>query len=139
MHDDRLRVLWSEVVLAASADIVSEPYGSIDFTDAEAFFTAGGSWAESRETIAAFLELHVDDLTRLGRRVLAERWAREVPPPLKPLVHMRRKAPVVEPVKVKPKVPFPCPKPVKPPREPRDRDFWIARFLARQSVSAVTK
>jgi hypothetical protein len=53
---------------------------SIAFTDAEAFFTRSGPWAESRTVIGDFLDLHPDQLEVIGRRFLTARRSREASP-----------------------------------------------------------
>jgi hypothetical protein len=71
------RGLWASVVLQALGDIWGQPIGSLDFSQAVAFFTGTGAWAESRTTIGDFLELHRDDLEALGQRCIDARHTRE--------------------------------------------------------------
>jgi hypothetical protein len=80
------RGLWASVVLQALNDIWGRPIGSLDFSEAVAFFTGAGTWAESRTTIGDFLEFHRDDLEALGKRCIDARHTREasaseIPPP----------------------------------------------------------
>ena len=74
------RALWSSVVLQALEDIENQPVQSMAFTDAEAFFTRSGAWAESRTAIGDFLDLHRDELEAIGRRFLEARRSREAVP-----------------------------------------------------------
>ncbi len=67
------RALWSSVVLQAIEDIETQPMQSLVFADAVAFFTRPGSWAESRSTIADFLDMHRDELEAIGRRCIDSR------------------------------------------------------------------
>ncbi len=67
------RSLWSAVVLQAIEDIETQPMQSLVFADAVAFFTRSGSWAESRSTIADFLDMHRDELEAIGRRCIDAR------------------------------------------------------------------
>src|SRR4051812_13065563 len=71
------RALWSSVVLQAIEDIETQPMQSLVFADAVAFFTRSGSWAESRSTIADFLDMHRDELEAIGRRCIDSRRSRE--------------------------------------------------------------
>jgi len=80
-HRPNYRALWAAVVIQALDDIESEPMASAAFTDAEAFFTRMGAWGEARMAIADFLDLHPDDLERVGRRALAMRRAGEASRP----------------------------------------------------------
>lgn len=75
------RSLWSAVVLQAIEDIETQPMQSLVFADAVAFFTRSGSWAESRSTIADFLDMHRDELEAIGRRCIDARRTREELPP----------------------------------------------------------
>jgi len=80
-HRPNYRALWAAVVIQALDDIETEPMASVSFTDAEAFFTRMGAWGEARMAIADFLDLHPDDLERVGRRALAMRRAGEASRP----------------------------------------------------------
>jgi hypothetical protein len=71
------RVLWAQVVLQAKADLENEPIGSILFNQAAAFFVNRGEWAESRLVVADCLNMHPDDLSRVGQRWIADRRERE--------------------------------------------------------------
>ena len=75
------RGLWSSVVLQAIEDIENQLMQSIEFDEAVAFFTASGSWAESRTMIGDFLELHRDDLASIGTHCIDARVTREQLPP----------------------------------------------------------
>lgn len=86
------RELWAAVVLLASDDIASQDYGSFDFNQAVAFFCGDGEWAKSRQAIADTMNLHVNDLERLGRTAMAARIVRDGPLPV-----IERPAPVVRP------------------------------------------
>jgi hypothetical protein len=139
------RALWSAVVLSAVADIDGEHYRSAEYAQAVSFFLDPGAWGESRQNIADCLNLHADDLTRLGRAAIAARHLRDGPPP----VSVRtveagtcRPAPrLTNPVPVVPRPPvIRRPDPPERVREyrrrpgdsPRDRDWWIQRFLDKQ-------
>lgn len=74
--------LWAAVVLQARLDIEMEPLDSIDYAHAVHFFTGRGEWAQSRATIADFLNMHPDDVERSGRTCIDQRRAREGLPPL---------------------------------------------------------
>jgi hypothetical protein len=103
--------LWAAVVLQARDDLDTEVYNSVDYSQAAAFFTAPGDWAISRRAIADALDLHPDDLTRLGRAVTAARSIRDGGPPV-----------VVRPVPrlvVSVAAPIPMPVAVVPTRVPR--------------------
>lgn len=146
------RALWSAVVLHAVADIDSEHYRSLEYSEAVAFFTAArGPWAESRQAIADCLNLHTDDLTRLGRAAIEARHLRDGPEPI-----TVRPAVAIQPISTRPvsRVTNPAPvvprpavirRPDHPPERdrnrtpnrkpgdaPRDRDWWIQRFMAKQ-------
>jgi hypothetical protein len=71
------RGLWASVVLQALGDIWGQPIGSLDFSQAVAFFTGSGAWAESRTKIGDFLGFHRDDLEEAGRRCINARRASE--------------------------------------------------------------
>jgi hypothetical protein len=71
------RVLWVQVVLQAKADLENEPIGSILYNQAAAFFVSRGDWAESRLIIADCLNMHPDDLSRVGLSWINDRQRRE--------------------------------------------------------------
>jgi hypothetical protein len=145
------RALWSAVVLHAVNDIDSEHYRSLEYGEAVAFFTAAhGPWAESRQAIADYLGLHSDDLTRLGRAAIEARHLRDGPEPItvRPAVEIQptstRPVPrVTNPAPVVPRPPV-IRRPDPPERDrnrtpnrrpgdpPRDRDWWIRRFMDKQ-------
>lgn len=176
------RKLWAAVVLQARDDLDTAKYGSTKYITAKSFFTANGAWAESRQDIADELELHPDDLMRLGRATLAARHLRDGPEPVSVSPGLPTPVPtrpvlrLTNPAPVGPKAPWPtitatmpAPEPVKPkrkpgrprrlpvieppaakpprqqrhltppqprhgPREVRDREWWIARFLAKNAA-----
>ncbi|MBN8906129.1 MAG: hypothetical protein J0H99_05795 [Rhodospirillales bacterium] len=70
------------MVLQARLDIEMEPLDSIDYAHAVHFFTGRGEWAQSRATIADFLNMHPDDVERSGRTCIDQRRAKEGLPPL---------------------------------------------------------
>jgi hypothetical protein len=134
------RELWAAVVLQAQADLDGEAYGSVLYAQAEAFFVGAGPWGASRAEVADRLDLHGDDLRRLGRATLAARALRDGPPP----VVVRAVAdPIPSPIP-RPVVVSVCPAPAvadlrvarrhKPIPERRDRNWWIAQFMARQAA-----
>src|SRR3954466_10909776 len=71
------RVLWAQVVLQAKADLENEPIGSILYNQAAAFFVSRGDWAESRLIVADCLNMHPDDLSRVGLSWINDRRRRE--------------------------------------------------------------
>jgi hypothetical protein len=71
------RALWAAVVLQVKNDIESEALDSLDYAQAVAFVTGSGSWIESRLAIADMLELHPDDIVRMGRDWIAARRLKE--------------------------------------------------------------
>src|SRR4051812_20882529 len=81
--DRQYRDLWVAVVLQAKDDIENEPLGSVDFTQAVAFFIGSGNWAQNRTVIGDYLDLHRDDLEKLGRRCINARRAAEGLEPLR--------------------------------------------------------
>jgi hypothetical protein len=144
------RDLWAAVVSQAADDINTKNYQSIEYDQAVSFFTASGEWATSRQGIADFMELHVNDIERLGRTTIAVRHACDGPPPAG---RLRLEQPATG------TVPVPCSAlPVAetrhllvPPLEPassrnteselsrkcrpaRDRDWWVAKFMAKQEA-----
>lgn len=89
------RGLWVAVVLQALEDIEVESYHSVDYTQSVLFFLGTGPWSQWRMEVAAMLDLHGDDLARVGRAGIAARHLREPPPP--PTVVVRRAPPRPEP------------------------------------------
>jgi hypothetical protein len=87
------------------------------------FMTAGGEWGLSRLTIAGHIDLHPDDLERCGRRCIATRRVAEGLP-----------VEIIKTQAAPQEVPFPRPQaipaPVKRERLKRDRNWWIAKFMA---------
>ena len=71
--------LWVSVLRQALDDLENEPLHSASFGEAQAFFTGAGSWGESRRTVGDFLQMHPDELKRIGERHLKARLAREQP------------------------------------------------------------
>ena len=112
------RGLWSAVVLQAHDDLQFEPRNSVIYGEAEAFFFhAVGPWAQSRQTIADQLEVHADDITRLGRLTIAARNIAENTTPIRPdLVAVMRRKPL-------------------PPRVLKDRQSFIDRFMANREAA----
>ena len=82
MLDENYRAMWSQVVLQAKSDLETEQRGSTTYEQAEAFFLGNGQWAEARASIASMVDLHSDDLTRLGRLTIAARRATDGLPPM---------------------------------------------------------
>jgi hypothetical protein len=76
------RALRLQVVLQARDDVESADFSSVDYAQAAAFFVGAGQWAEARTSIAEMVDLHPDDLSRLGRQVINCRRAQEGLPPL---------------------------------------------------------
>jgi hypothetical protein len=69
------------MLLVAVGDIRDQQYDSLDYMQSVQFFTAtSGAWASWRAEVAEMLELHADDLKRLGRAEIAAREARDPPP-----------------------------------------------------------
>src|SRR5664279_4640104 len=71
------RALWSAVVQQAIDDVHDEPMGSIEYTDAVAFWSHAGDWTRARSGIADELGIHADDLAATGRRIIAQRRVSE--------------------------------------------------------------
>ena len=67
------RALWSAVVAQAVEDLMLTGLHSLEFAAAVSFFVSGGEWLQSRREIADMLDLHPDDLERLGRKQLLTR------------------------------------------------------------------
>ena len=76
--DSQYRSLWVAVVLQAKSDIETELLDSLDFIQAVAFFIGSGQWVQNRAVIGDYLDLHRDDLEKLGRRCINARRAAEV-------------------------------------------------------------
>jgi hypothetical protein len=142
------RDLWAAVVTQAADDINTESYRSVEYNQAVSFFTASGDWAKSRQAIADFMELHVNDIERLGRTTIAARHACDGPPPAE-RPHPKQPVAYTAPVQ--------CPAPpvaetrhlLVPRLEPassrntelsrkcrpaRDRNWWIAKFMAKHAA-----
>jgi hypothetical protein len=107
----RYRDLWVAVVLQAKDDIENEPLESNDFAQAVAFFIGSGSWVQNRTAIADYLDLHSDDLEKMGRRCIN---ARRLAEGLEPLLarqpwptRARTSMPVQEPQPQQPVAPPP--------------------------------
>jgi len=81
LRESGYRALWGAAVLQAKADVEQQPIGSIDYDYAVAFFVGGGAWAESRAALADCLDVHPDDIERVGRRCIAARRKLEGLPP----------------------------------------------------------
>lgn len=146
------RALWAAVVLQARDDIDGEHYRSTEYTDAVAFFTAAGPWGESRQAVADCLGLHTDDLTRLGRAAIEARHLRDGPPPVivrpavvvatqpttapRPEPRVTNPAPVVTRAEVirRPEPPAKRPYRRKHDDPPRNRDWWIQRFMDKHAA-----
>lgn len=119
------RELWAAVVLQARDDVQQEPFDSVAYTAAAAFFASPGDWASSRQAIADCLALHVDDLTRMGRRALNLRRAEHglaplalVDPPGAATPLAKGPIPRKPPPRRQPFVPQILPPTPKPPAEP---------------------
>jgi hypothetical protein len=110
------RSLWVQVVLQASDDIDTGNDQSRDYHEAVAFFTHDGQWGRSRQEIADRIDLHPDDLKRLGRAVIKARHARDGVPP------------VIDREVCDPKI-----------HNPRDRDYWVSQFLTKQTLAAMVQ
>ncbi len=75
------RALWGAAVLQAKEDVERQPFNSIAYDQAVAFFVGGGAWAESRSALADCLDVHPDDIERVGRRCIAARRKLDGLPP----------------------------------------------------------
>lgn len=73
----RDRLLWLAVVVQAIEDLSFEPYHSLEFDAAYAFFTHDGQWQAARGAIADMIGWHPDDIRRAGLAHLAVRERRE--------------------------------------------------------------
>jgi hypothetical protein len=72
------RDLWIAVVSTAHEDIETGHYRSVDYSQSVSFFTEPtGTWAEWRTRVAEMIDLHGDDLKRLGERAITAREASE--------------------------------------------------------------
>lgn len=71
------RALWSQVILQARWDLAQCAVGSKSFEQAAAFFVEDGQWGDSRTAIAEMVDLHPDDLTRMGRLLIDKRRAED--------------------------------------------------------------
>jgi hypothetical protein len=78
------RGLWAAVVLQAADDLDCEEYGSVDYEQSVCFFLNGGDWGKWRSDVALMINVHANDLSRLGRARIAARTLRDPPPPPKP-------------------------------------------------------
>jgi hypothetical protein len=131
------------VVLLAADDLLEADFGSTEYEDARSFFCSGGHWRESRTLIAEQLELHVNDLERLGRARLFERPPPKRAPAPRPVPLIPPLTPAPTPTPPPPPTPTPAP-PAKPaakpvvepprrrprkPREVHDRKWFIDQFL----------
>lgn len=67
------RRMWAAVVHQAIVDLKTAPLNSLVFSQAASFFTGPGDWAEKRREIGDQIDLHADDLRRLGDRLIATR------------------------------------------------------------------
>jgi hypothetical protein len=83
-EDRTYRNLWVAVVLQAKEDVENAPLHSIDFAQAVAFFIGSGDWVQNRTAIGDYLDLHRDDLERMGRRCINQRRVSEGLQPLLP-------------------------------------------------------
>lgn len=121
------RDLWLAVVMQAREDLLTESTDSLIYGEAHSFFLARTlAWVQRREEIADCLDLHSDDLTRLGRATLAARAAQPqlvspstaeittVTPAANALAHLMPRAPSVV----------------------RNRAWHVARFEAAQKSAA---
>jgi hypothetical protein len=111
-NEHSCRSLWIQVVLQARDDIDTEHYLSHDYHQAVAFFTHDGLWGQSRQEIADRIDLHPDDLERLGQVAIKARHARDGVPP------------VIERASRDPDV--------------HDQAYWVAKFLATQTLEDTT-
>jgi hypothetical protein len=117
------RALWAAVVLQAIHDLDHER-GSLEYTNAVAFFTGNGEWRRSRTDIADRIGVHADDLERCGRRLIDAHKIPDVVP-----VQVVAPRPVVAPIPVVVSEPVKSPRRGKPTR---DRGWWISQFLSEQ-------
>jgi hypothetical protein len=132
------RGLWVAVVMQAAEDIRTEERGSYHYAQSESFFTGIGEWARSREDVADSIDLHPDDLMRLGRAAIAARCLRDGDAAATvPEVSVTG---VVQPSRPVPVLLLPAPAEPRPrgrPRKPtvaHDRDWWIKQFMEKQAA-----
>lgn len=117
--------LWLAVVMQAAADLIFEPWKSLQQAEAMAFFLEDGPWGQRRNEIAEELGMHGDDVRRVGRERLTARIAADPPPPgikLPPLVSPPR---MVAP-----------PRPVRPASPPREKLVLPHLLAVRATPSA---
>lgn len=95
------RSLWVAVVHQAIVDIKNEPIGSVVFSQAAAFLTGDKEWGEARRSIGDHIDLHPDDIRRVGHRLINERRKAEGLPPLPP-------PPIPARLQRSPKLPMPA-------------------------------
>ena len=119
-EERQYRDLWVAVVLQAKDDIENEPLDSNDFAQAVAFFIGSGSWVQNRTTIGDYLDLHGDDLEKMGRRCVNQRRIAEGLEPLlvQPWPTRARTSKLVE---------APRPQPVAPSPPPRQQQVVLPR------------
>jgi hypothetical protein len=130
------RALWVAVVMQARSDIESEDRDGYDYAQAAAFFTSGGDWARSRQSIADCLELHPDDLMRLGRAAIAARCLRDGDVPVMveachELPAAARPIPALSRARAEP---IPIVKRGRPRKPVHDKNWWIQDFLRREAA-----
>lgn len=95
------RDLWSAVLLRAIHDLEEEDITSGIFVEAQAFFLEP-SWLVSRQLVADMLDLHPEEVTRVGlkvinrRRAEAELPALPMPRPAKPTLATSRPRPALD-------------------------------------------
>jgi hypothetical protein len=106
---DPNRGLWSAVVLKARDDIADEPIDSWEYREAVAFFTHDAAWRETRENVAAMIDLHPHDLRRVGERWIRQRRLKEDLPEVE--VPAPRPIPAAKPVRQQLAVPPSLPPP----------------------------
>jgi hypothetical protein len=104
-------LLWAAVIHQALEDLDGQPYGSVTHDEAVAFFTRTGPWGGMREEIADRVDLHADDLRRIGQSRITARTAREPSPAKVPPVALSSPQPYSPP-------PQPQPPPQPPPSPP---------------------
>jgi hypothetical protein len=113
------RTLWLSVVAQAAEDLDGQPYGSLLYEEAVAFFTANNTWAISRREIADNLDMHADDLKIAGTELIRARHLRDgLPPPVVVVVRVPRAALVPPPTVLRVFCP-PPPRVKLTPRKPR--------------------
>jgi hypothetical protein len=120
------RALWIAVVLRAICDITHEPPGTQEYNEAAAFFIGGGNWALSRAAVAGHIDLHPDDLRRCGRRCISDRRVAKI--------NVNQPAPHQETTPLPRQVVKPRLKPATLERIKRDKNWWIAKFMAERKA-----